>query len=397
MMLEIDIDQTFAEIKANPYPFYTNTRKSAPIFYSEKWQGWFLLRYQDCLTVLKNHDHTPLVDESLRKLLDHWVVLENPPNYARMRSVTHKAFSGSLAGSSLSETITQYTEQQLAILKGQSKFDLIEDFLTPLSTKIVSFILRLPTDEVTELCTLAHETRSVLDLTTDPEVLPQGYKSAEKLHNYVQTLIDDYKTKQSDNLIALIMSSADSSEELTPSECHGVAIGLLINVIASGVIDFTNAFSGGMLGLLQNPGQLKQLVSNSEAKLTKLAIKEFIRYSTPIQLTERKLQEDIEIDQFSIKAGEKVYTVFGAANRDPETFKNPEDFDISRTPNPHIAFGIGARSCFGQGLIHLQGETILPLLLKAMPSLQLATDEYEYFDSWLFRGLTKLPLTISMK
>ena len=122
------------------------------------------------------------------------------------------------------------------------------------------------------------------------------------------------------------------------------------------------------------------------------AVDEMLRYDPPLQYFHRFVLEDMEYGGVSLNKGDTVGLLYGAANRDPEAFENPEVFDICRTPNKHLAFGRGRHFCLGAPLARLELEIIFASLLRSIPGVRLASSTNEHHPGLVFRGLKSLAL-----
>ncbi|MBP2256833.1 cytochrome P450 [Virgibacillus campisalis] len=124
------------------------------------------------------------------------------------------------------------------------------------------------------------------------------------------------------------------------------------------------------------------------------AIEEFLRYESPTQLTARIASEDMELGGKSIKSGEHIYILLGAANRDPNTFYIPDTLDITRKPNPHLSFGHGAHFCIGASLARMEAKIALLALIQQKPNIKLQSDNIQWRRLIGFRALAKLPVIV---
>ena len=122
------------------------------------------------------------------------------------------------------------------------------------------------------------------------------------------------------------------------------------------------------------------------------ATEELLRYDSPVQRAERVAIEDIEIDGKVIEKGQRVFLMLGATNRDPLQFPAPNRLEISRDPNPHVAFGAGIHFCVGAPLARLEGQIAIDTLLRRLPQLRLASDKLEWQENIAIRGLNSLPV-----
>jgi pimeloyl-[acyl-carrier protein] synthase len=149
-----------------------------------------------------------------------------------------------------------------------------------------------------------------------------------------------------------------------------------------------NLIGNGTLALLRHPEQLAKLQANPD--LIESAVEECLRYESPVQMTGREAKQDIEIGGTRITAGERLFTLIGAANRDSLQFPDPDQFDITRANNKHLAFGHGIHFCLGASLARLEGQIALGALVRRLPTLTLATDSLQWRDAFTLRGLQSL-------
>jgi cytochrome P450 len=131
-----------------------------------------------------------------------------------------------------------------------------------------------------------------------------------------------------------------------------------------------NGFGNGLVALLQRPDQWQRLVTEPAA-VAATAVDEMLRYDSPLQLFERTATEDVEIGGVLVRHGQRIAALLGSANRDGEAFDGPDDFDVGRDPNPHLAFGAGIHFCLGAPLARLELQITVPLLAQRFPDLHL--------------------------
>ena len=156
-----------------------------------------------------------------------------------------------------------------------------------------------------------------------------------------------------------------------------------------------NLIGNGMLALLRHPEQMKRL--RDEPGMIKVAVEELLRFDGPLATaTERYAREDVEVAGTSIRRGELVYAVLASANRDERQFSDPDRLDLSREPNRHLAFGLGAHYCLGAPLARLEGQLAITSIIDAFPGMHLdgAPEKLTWHRTMLSRGLEKLPVSL---
>ncbi|MEM9175664.1 MAG: cytochrome P450, partial [Myxococcota bacterium] len=154
-----------------------------------------------------------------------------------------------------------------------------------------------------------------------------------------------------------------------------------------------HVIAGGTLALLEHPEQFELL--KREPERLPLAIEEMIRWVTPLLNMSRTVTEDLEIRGVPIKKGDQVLLMYAAANRDEDVFENPQSFDITRDPNPHVSFGIGTHFCMGANIARLELRIVFEKLLERWPNLERATEGPLPINGPAFaRGLRTLPVRL---
>ena len=186
------------------------------------------------------------------------------------------------------------------------------------------------------------------------------------------------------------MQAEENGDALNETEL----ISTIFLLIIAGHETTVNLIGNGTLALLQHPEQMHQL--QKDPTLLPSAIEELLRYTAPVSFsTIRRASEDVPIRDKVIRKGEPVFVSFSAVNIDPQQFHHPEVLNITRQENRHLAFGKGIHSCLGAPLARLEGQIAFGTLLRRLPDLRLACspEQLTWTQSFLFRGLTSLPVT----
>ena len=178
------------------------------------------------------------------------------------------------------------------------------------------------------------------------------------------------------------MAAEESGQKLTEDEMLGTIALLLV----AGNETTTHLISNGMLMLLRHPDQVARL--RADPSLLPSAVDEMLRYTGPVHTTRRTARTDVDLDGNEIRRGEVVIGVLAAANRDPEKYEDPDDFDVGRNPTDHVAFGDGIHFCLGASLARLEAEVAVGTLLQRFPELSLV-EEPEWGGNFAIRGVTQ--------
>jgi cytochrome P450 len=266
--------------------------------------------------------------------------------------------------------------------------DLIRDLAYPLPVIVIAEMLGIPPQERDQFKRWSDEIAATLGGPfTPPEVLERARKSANELADYFRGVIEERRREPAEDLISGLIAAEEQGQILSEDEMLATAMLLLV----AGNETTTNLIGNGTLALLRNPDQLRRL--RDDPSLIPAAVEELLRYDGPVQGTGRVAMEELEIDGRPVKTGQVVFCVLGSANRDPAQFENPDEMDITRQPNEHIAFGDGIHSCLGAPLARAEGQIAFETLLRRFPNPCLETDNPQWGGSFILRGLKSLPIS----
>jgi cytochrome P450 len=223
--------------------------------------------------------------------------------------------------------------------------------------------------------------------------LPQNVRDAfAALREYFIAEIEKRRRNPGDDLVSVLVAAHEGSDEVL-SEAELVAF--VVILLLAGNETTTNLIGNGMLALTRHPEQLERLGRSPE--LMPSAIEEMLRYDGPVQATMRHIRQETEIAGTQVAAGSLIFVLLAAANRDPAQFKEPQTFDVTRTPNDHLAFGEGIHFCIGAPLARMEGAIAIGSLLARYKRIRPAAPEapLAYKGSFFLRGLASLPLEVS--
>jgi cytochrome P450 len=189
-----------------------------------------------------------------------------------------------------------------------------------------------------------------------------------------------------DDLLSRLIEVEEQGDALSEQELLGTCLMMLFG----GIETTMNLIGNGLYLLVTHPEQLSAL--RADPGLMDAATEEFLRYESPVQGTSRTLLEDIELGGVRVKAGDLVYCRFGAGNRDPAVFADPDRLDIRRQRNPHLAFGYGTHFCLGAPLARLEGRVAIQRVIERYPELRLAEAGATWRENFLIRGFERLEL-----
>jgi cytochrome P450 len=390
-----DLEKLTPEFYVDPYPTYRALRENEPVKRMPN-GSYFLTRYDDLVAAYKNtrafssdkkkeflpkYGASPLYEHHTTSL-----VFNDPPIHTRVR----RLIMGALSPRAIAEMepyLVQLVDRLLDGLAAKQSFDLIGDFATAIPIEVIGNLLDVPHDEREPLRDWSLAILGALEPVIGEAASARGNRAVQDFLVYLETLVERRRAKpgnpERDVLTRLIQGEADG-ERLTAKELLHNCIFLL----NAGHETTTNLIGNGLVALTQNPDQKARMVAQPE--LIKTAIEEMLRYESSNQLGNRMAVEQVELGGLTLPAGTPITLCIGAANRDPEHFPDPENFDIGRTPNRHLAFATGAHQCAGMALARLEGAIAVSHFLKRFPNYALAGEPVRG-GRVRFRGFLSVP------
>ncbi|MFB4163821.1 cytochrome P450 [Alteribacillus sp. JSM 102045] len=379
----------------NPYPFYDRLRSINPLYKGNllKNSGWYVTGYEEAAAILKDtrfQNRIPLPDTSkkyklLKNIQKDMMVFKNPPDHKRLRFLVSKAFTPKVI-----ESYRTYIEEAaLDLLYGvqnRKRIDVVSDFAFPLASLVIAKILGVPAKDRYLFREWSIILLQTIDFTRSERLLQKGNDTVTILIDYFQSLIKKRKLNPQSDLISLLIKEED---KLSDEELLSTSILLLI----AGHETTVNLISNSIFALLNHPNQLKKL--KEYPSLAGRAVEEVLRYESPTQMIARYASETTEINEKTIEKGDQVYILLGAANRDSKKFLAPNKLDITRKPNPHLAFGNGVHFCLGAPLARMETQIAIRILVQRLPGHQTNTPTLQWRKLIGFRSLEELTITVN--
>jgi cytochrome P450 len=275
----------------------------------------------------------------------------------------------------------------LDAVQDKHEMDLIDQFAFPLPIIVISEMLGVPSEDRMKFRAWSN---LVVESTGDPEAFQQVAEQLQAFNLYIRKLIDDKRMVPADDLLSKLIQVETQGDKLSEEEL----VSMVFLLIIAGHETTVNLISNGALALLLHPDQMELLKQNPT--LIKSAVEEFLRYQGPLMLaTQRWAREDVNLGGKLIRRGDHVMVTLASANRDGEAFPAPDELDITRKENKHLAFGKGIHYCLGAPLARLEGAIAINTLLRRMPNLRLNVDPKDlvWRPGSLIMGLSTLPVS----
>ncbi len=388
------------ENRANPYPLYEQLRSEDPVLWDDFLGRWILTGYADVLACLRDPRlsaervgalRTQLPQEVVEKIrpmervFESWMLFLDPPDHTRLRGLVNKAFTPRRV-EAMRPHIQQIVDGLLNQVQANGRMDVIRDLAFPLPSTVIAEMLGVPSEDREQFRGWSSDIIGISSMIIDPDRAVRAQNSILAMMEYFRQIVAQRRKSPRDDLISAMIASEDQGKFLSDEELLSNCVLLL----EAGHETTTNLIGNGLLALLRHPDQLRTLRENPS--LIGTAIEELLRYDSPVQLTGRIATEDLEIGDKRISQGDTVILLFGAANRDPAQFLDPNILDLYRRENRHLSFGQGIHYCLGSPLARIEGQLAITTVLRQCPGLELTGEPLEWRQAVSLRGLTAFPV-----
>ncbi|MFE5923272.1 cytochrome P450 [Streptomyces sp. NPDC056468] len=388
---------------ADPYPAYAELRARGRVHWFEPTNQWLVPHHADVSALLRDrrlgrtyqHRFThedfgrtapPPEHEPFHVLNDHGMLDLEPPDHTRIRRLVSKAFTPRTV-EQLKPYVQGLAGELVSGLVEAGGGDLLTDVAEPLPVAVIAEMLGIPESDRAQLRPWSADICGMYELNPSEETATKAVRASVEFSEYLLELIAARRKEPGDDLISGLIAAYDEGDRLTEQEMISTAV-LLLNAGHEATV---NSTVNGWWALFRNPDQLAAL--RSDHSLIPSAIEELMRYDTPLQLFERWVLDEIEIDGTTIPRGAEIAMLFGSANHDATVFENPVALDLTRKENPHISFSAGIHYCIGAPLARIELAASMTALLEQAPTLRLVADP-DRKPNFVIRGLEGLSVEV---
>jgi cholest-4-en-3-one 26-monooxygenase len=384
----------------HPHHLWQALRLRAPVYWHQN-PGqpgfWMITKHADVVTVSRDaktfsshrgvgppgpEDRAAPPDVYL-PVKEPFLDLLDPPDHTRMRRLFSQLFTPE-ALKSLEAVVRRFGNEALDQMTAHRGADFVTDFARRVPLAVLSWLMGLPQDAWRRLAEWTELQTPDFSSDLDPERAAASAAGLDELSTYVSQIIRDREREPRGDLISqLLMLEGDG--RLT----HADVMRFCLLLIGVGHETTREALSGGMVALLEHSKRLLRF--RRDPSLVDTMVEEVLRWTSPVVFFGRFVTRDTTLSGQKISAGERVITVFPAANFDEEVFTAPNQFDVGREPNDHVAFGVGHHFCLGAALARLQLRTLIPLIFERLPKVELAGTPQPTRSNFLV-GYTHVPI-----
>jgi cytochrome P450 len=389
----------------DPYATLDLLRERDPVHWSESIGGWVLTRYEDVLGTFKDVGtyssegrlarataHLPAASrDKLSTFEGHFrtkgLIHSDPPDHTRLRKLVLKVFTPSVV-EAMRPRIQEIVDDLIDRVAPAGRMEVIADLAFAVPVTVLAGLLGVPSTDGLRFRRWADGLLAFQGMNKPSEATLLGAQQAlVEARAYLAALVEQRRRTPRDDLISHMVTAGEGGDALSDSEIINTGITFLV----AGHETTTSLIGNGLLTLLQHPNQWQEL--RQDRSLITSAIEEILRFESPVARQPRLMRMDTELDGHTIRAGQMVFQMLNAANRDPTQFPDPARFDIHRSPNRHIAFGWGIHFCIGAPLARVEGQVVLQTLLNRLPDIQLSGTPVWDLNKPNSRVLRALPVT----
>jgi cytochrome P450 len=388
----------------DPYTYFGRLREEDPVHWNALYELWVLTRHDDVVWLTRRHElfssavlkrdprpPYPQVNaedlelyEYVRGFSSDQFIQHDRPAHLEMRKVIHGYFTPR-SMEAWRPMVQSAITDLLNTAEAKGHMEVMADLATPLPVLVIAQMMGVPLEDRPYIRELAKK------LLTGGQGAPDRLRTQTEgmrgMLEYLSPLVEERIDRPGDDFVSVVAQG----EKRGIFTRHQVLVNGSLLLLA-GHETTINLLCNGTLAFLRHPAQW-ELFKQNPADLAKPATEECLRYDPPVKSIQRIAAQDVELRGKLLRKDDRLRWFISSANRDPEVFAHPETFDITRDPNPHVAFGSGVHHCLGATLARLEGQEAFKALAERFPTLRMEAEELEYQPSITFRSLKSLPVT----
>jgi len=382
-------DPAFLE---DPFPFYEMGRAMSPLRLDDQ-NMWLVFGYNDIAAILRDQatfssDFNPArtAAEGNPSMLG-----TDPPLHTRLRSLVSQAFTPKMIDH-WAPRIRQRAVELLEPVIETGQMDVVRDLAYPLPVMIIAELLGVPPEDREKFKEWSSIIIATLGAGIDGQDGSVEQPIIDEMAGYFSAIADERRAHPRDDLISGLVAAEVEGSKLNMDEL----IQMLVLLLVAGNETTTNLIGNAVQEFIAHPAELQRVID--DPSLLPSAIEEVLRFHSPVQATVRRATRPTEIHGKPIAQDQAVVTWLAAANRDPEIFPDPMRFDVARTPNKHLSFGLGIHFCIGAPLARMEARIALEELLARATSFSRTTEgPLPRVPTFIMRGVLTLPVAFARR
>ncbi|MCO1580448.1 cytochrome P450 [Crossiella sp. SN42] len=387
----------------DPYPAYRALRQAARTHYFKPLNMFLVTGFADCLALHRDQNLRVInstgrgqqqlgrwPDEVLRSI-DQWPVYQNPPVHGPVRHAVSRHFTPAKI-ESLRQWVERQFERELDRVAEQGAHGAVVDLqasLKRLPMVVMSRLLGLPRADLADLIEVVSEFSLFFDVVLTPAQHRRLLESHDRLIGYLIALVAPYRRATAESVPPLIAGLISTAEDMSNRQLAGMIAGLLL----AGFETTVGLLGNGAHALALHPDQARLLAG--QPRLAPTAVEEALRWDASVQVNCRIAGPSMEVGGVPIPEGAVIGLMYGSAHRDPERYRDPDRFDITRVGSQQLSFGMGIHYCLGSQLARLEAMVAFTGLVRRFPKLRLAEQPRRRRPGFSLRALETLPVLVS--
>jgi cytochrome P450 len=392
------------------YDWFEQMRSTQPVWLDESSGCWHVFRYADVYNIITDYNlfsserrrqrvpaRAAVSAEDGRSRGGRSILAMDPPQHRQYRNLVSYAFTPR-AIDRLRDRVADITQGLLDEARSAGKMDFATEIAYPLPTIVIAEMLGVPTSDrplfkrwadglLRQQLSDAEFFRPEEEQRNNPEI-KRLTRTMEEMSDYFKQMLEERKRAPREDMMSELLAAEVDGEHLSMEDTISFCTILLL----AGHVTTTNLLSQAIRCFDEHPEALERV--HRQPELMPGAIEEVLRYASPVWRLVRSTRDAVSIAGVTIPKDEMIFTWLASANRDAEQFAEPERFDITRTPNRHVAFGHGIHFCIGAPLSRMEASVALPMIINQLPHLRVGREESpELFEGRFLFGFKRLPIT----
>jgi cytochrome P450 len=368
----------------DPYPAYRRLRDRHPVLHDADSDWWFVSRYADVLTALRDHEcfssarwlfYDADPDVFLPSMLQ-----EDPPRHHVLRRAATRAFEGAFTrrrAALLESRMREIVSELIDAFAARGSADLVTEFAWPFPATVIGELLGVPRDDQP----LFRDWAAALASSNTTDAASQG--AVRSIYTYFDKIVSERRERPGDDFLSTLLGAGELS--------HEDLLGMAFLLLVAGHETTTHLLANSLVLLSDRP-DLADRLRAEPGLLERGAIDELLRWVSPVQGQSRTTTREVELGGARLPAGARVHLLLGSANHDERQYADPEAVDLARSPNYHVAFGHGVHYCLGANLARLEARIALEEILTRLPDYRRVAGPLKRAGSPVLRTLEHLPV-----
>lgn len=401
-----DLDNLFCDEAINdPASYFGRLRSIDPVYWNERWGGWIVTGYATVVQAHRSETEEVSVayfsglvegsekeqlstDGLLARTIANMFALKDPPEHTKLRQTVMTKLTPKEVEMRRPD-VARIIRDLIEHLRQLCEFDFAAQFASKLPSQVIALILGLPQSAHNEVEQCAAELSDVLGIGLDDgSMLRRAECAISDIIPLFDQLARARRNQPRDDLMTQLILAQQAGQDISDDEIIANSIGMVF----AGHETTSDLLNNGLIALNRHPEQCQRLRKNPE--MIGIAVEEILRFDSPVKGQPRWARKPFDLGGHQIESGDRLLISQYAANHDPAAFAEPENFDIGRSPNKHVAFGRGIHACAGAALARMEAQEVFKYLVSEFDNIELLESQLQYRKQILLRGVSELRVAL---